>query len=179
MMSVTYIKQGIRSQFVAFLVLFLYLLLAACASVTDLPGSAGEVSFVDHVAGVPPLREFDYCGNYLNANKEAVFEAVKFALIKQKFAIQRADFDKGVVRAEHGVSSYDWNIVTGIYFKETSTGVAVKILVRTAVSTSLYVDERAREGSITAKEWLEKILESMEVFLQEKHNISTSALKCG
>jgi hypothetical protein len=179
MMSVTYIKQGIRSQFVAFLVLFLYLLLAACASVTDLPGSAGEVSFVDHVAGVPPLREFDYCGNYLNANKEAVFEAVKFALIKQKFAIQRADFDKGVVRAEHGVSSYDWNIVTGIYFKEIPTGVAVKIIVRTSVSTSLYVEERAREGSITAREWLEKILASMEAFLQEKHNISTSALKCG
>lgn len=179
MISVTYIKQGIRLQFVAFLVLFLYLLLAACASVTDLPGSAGEVSFVDHVAGVPPLREFDYCGNYLNANKEAVFEAVKFALIKQKFAIQRADFDKGVVRAEHGVSSYDWNIVTGIYFKEIPTGVAVKIIVRTSVSTSLYADARAREGSITAREWLEKILANMETFLQEKHNISTSALKCG
>jgi len=149
------------------------LLLFACTSISDLPRNARDVRFIDHVSGTPSLREFDYCANYFSVDKKTILEAIKFSLIKIKFEIREANILTGVVRGEHGISARDWNIVAGVYFKELPKGVAVKIIVRTAVSTSLYQDENG-----SAKDWTNKIIAGIDVYLQRNLTKSASALKC-
>jgi len=158
------------------IILFLLILpvaLFSCTSISDLPRNASDVHFSDHVSGTPSLREFDYCANYFSVDKETMLEAIKFSLIKIKFKVREANILTGVVRGEHGISARDWNIVAGVYFKELPKGVAVKIIVRTAVSTSLYQDENG-----SAKDWTNKIIAGIDVYLQRNLTKSASALKC-
>lgn len=147
---------------------------SSCASVSDLPDRASDVSFVDHIAGAVSIREYDLCGYYLDADMKTMVEAAQYSLIKNKFKIREASLIKGVIRGEHGLSDRDWNIVAGAYFKELKKGVAVKIIVRTAVSTSLYKEEYG-----TAKQWADKIVSSMETYLQRDLKIRSSAVNCG
>lgn len=150
------------------------MLLYACASVSKLPRQASDVRFVDHVAGAPSIREYDYCANYVDASQETMLEAAKYSLIKNKFDIKESNIVNGVVRGEHGVSARDWNIVAGIYFKKLPKGIAVKIIVRTAVNTSLY-----RGDNGTAKDWTKNIISGIELYLQRDLNRSTTIMKCG
>jgi len=149
-------------------------LLGACASVSDLPRRASEVDFVDHISGTPSIREYDSCVNYIGVDIEAMVEAAKFSLVKNKFNVKISSPENNVVRGEHGVSARDWNIVAGIYFKKTDRGVAVKTIVRTATSTSLYQDKRG-----SAKEWVDKIAVSIGTYLQRNLGSSSSVMKCG
>ncbi|NOX43009.1 MAG: hypothetical protein GXP19_04650 [Gammaproteobacteria bacterium] len=150
------------------------MMLYACASVSTLPRRASDVNFVDHVSGVPSVRNYDYCANYIDADKETLFEAAKYSLVTNKFDIKETNAVDDVIRGEHGVSARDWNIVAGIYFKEVSNGVAVKIIVRTAVSTSLYRNENG-----TAKDWSHKIISGIETYLHRNLDKSVTTMQCG
>ncbi len=79
-----------------------------------------------------------------------VFPAAKYALSKNNFAVQTAELKDGAVRGEQGASGANWNIVSGVYFKDEQGGVAVKVIIRTAKNFSLYKsdDDRALPASI-------------------------------
>ncbi len=168
------LKKKHRKTSYVLLAIILPILVFACTSISDLPRRASDIDFVDHVSGTPSNRKYDYCANYIAVDKETMLEAVKYSLVKLKFDIKESNILTGVVRGEHGISPRDWNIVAGVYFKKLTKGVAVKIIVRTAVSTSLYQDENG-----TAKDWANKIISGIDVYLQRDLSKSASTMKCG
>lgn len=150
------------------------LLSVSCTSVSTLPESAQQVKFSDHIAGVPSTREYDQCHYYSGVTLAAVLQAAKYSLIKNKFTLKRESLSAGVVTAEHGMTSRDWNIVAGIYFDElTKDKLAVKFMVKTAASTSLY-----QEDLLTAKQWVNKLVAEFNNNVQFDPVAGITIMKC-
>lgn len=155
-------------------VFWLVAIMASCASVAKLPAKAADVRFVEHIAGVPSAREYDQCVFYQGISTDSVLKAARFAFVKNGFDVRKASVADGMVSAEHGMTARDWNIVAGIYFLETpGKGVAVKFIIRTAVSTSLY-----KEDVVTARDWTNRLLEAFDAQLQRDTG-GVSVAKCG
>ena len=165
-------KKGSLAGSLSFLLLIL--LLQSCASVSKLPESAQQVEFSDHIAGVPSTREYDQCHYYAGVNLTSVLQAAKYSLIKNKFSIRKENLSAGVVTAEHGMTSRDWNIISGIYFSEISKDkVAVKFIVKMAASTSLY-----QQDLLTAKQWTSKLVDEFNNNIQLDPAAGISIMNC-
>lgn len=158
-----------------FLVVLSGLLVLGCASVEKLPTSAAEVAFTDHVSGTPKSREHDQCLFYNGVKADQALEAAKYSFIRNKFSVKKASIAGGVITAEHGMTSRDWNIVAGIYFREVDNkGIAVKTMVKMAVTTSLY-----QADNITAKDWVGRLSHEFTSYLRRGSAVTLTTSTCG
>ena len=73
----------------------------------------------------------------------------------------KADKLNGVVFGEHGITLHDWNVIAGIYFKETQDGIIVAVIAEGSKDTGF-------SGDATGDAWTGKILNAMRDYLSSK-----------
>ncbi|MGI9298026.1 MAG: hypothetical protein ACR2QC_09020 [Gammaproteobacteria bacterium] len=134
--------------------------LSGCATVAMLPASVGAVNF-DAPEGKTGWSEYREVREFAGVSVGDVYDAAKVGLGDAGFALREADKSRGVVVGEHGITLHDWNVIAGVYFKETPGGVFVAVLVEGSKDTGF-------SGDVTGDGWTGKILNAMEDHLQER-----------
>jgi hypothetical protein len=105
------------------------LLAGGCATTQSLPQSTAEAD---------TLLEHDSRGGYWpryrtgavvpHATLEEVYQAAKAALVANHFAITKEDKDHGIVMGQHGATLFYWNVMAGVYLRQESDDVVVRIV---------------------------------------------------
>ena len=133
-------------------------LLNACAAVGMLPRSVDEVDFSksEGKTGWSQYRQVEKFDGY---NAEQIYDAAKAALGEADFALRRADKSRGYVIGEHGITWHDWNVIVGIYFKESDGGMLVAVLVEGSKDIGI-------SGDVTGGGWTGEILNNMRDYLR-------------
>ena len=133
-------------------------MLSACATVGMLPRSVNEVDFSkpEGKTGWSQYRQVEKFDGY---NAEQIYDAAKAGLGEADFALRRADKSLGYVIGEHGMTLHDWNVIAGVYFKETDGGVLVAVLVEGSKDIGF-------SGDATGGGWTGEILNAMRDYLR-------------
>ena len=141
--------------------LFAVFVLAGCATVAMMPGSVGEVNFAA-AEGKTGWSQYREVREFSGVSVGDVYDAAKVGLGDAGFALRSADKSKGVVIGEHGITWHDWNVIAGVYFKETPGGVSVAVIAEGSKDTGF-------SGDVTGDAWTGKILNAMEDYLAEEN----------
>lgn len=139
----------------------LLLFSCGCASVHSLPKSANQVNFDARQEGKTGWSRYEEFATFESVDLKTVYEAAKAGLADAGFTLQKADYDNRVVMGEHGMTLYDWNVVAGIYMKEVSNGVEVKVHVEGSKDIGFM-------GDVTGDSWTGKILKGMRDYISER-----------
>jgi uncharacterized protein YceK len=132
--------------------------LSGCASVSSLPDSANEVNFDAVKEGKTGWSEYQETTTFPGVTLKTAFDAAKAGLADAGFALRSADFANGVVKGAHGMTAHDWNIVAGVYLKETAEGVAVMCKVEGSKDIGF-------SGDATSGGWTGEILKGMRKYI--------------
>jgi len=142
------------------LVLLMCSLLNGCASLNSLPKSAKDIDFSSRKEGKTGWSRYEEYATFESVDLKTVYEAAKVGLADAKFTLKKADYDKGVVMGEHGITLYDWNVIAGIYMNEVPNGVEVKVHVEGSKDIGFM-------GDVTGGNWTGEILKGMRTYISE------------
>lgn len=145
----------------AILFTILVAVLSGCATVAMLPPSIDKVNF-DAPEGKTGWSEYREVREFADVTIGDVYDAAKVGLGDAGFTLRKANKSHGIVIGEHGVTWNDWNVIAGVYFKETADGVAVAVLVEGSKDIGF-------GGDVTGDAWTGKILNAMENYLTKNH----------
>lgn len=136
-------------------------LLKACATVSMMPKSAEEIDFYG-VEGKTGWSQYKHTESFIGYNKEQVYAAAKVGLGNAGFSLRIADFSKGLVIGEHGITLHDWNVIAGVYFIEDGGNVKVAIIAEGSKDIGF-------SGDVTSDGWTGKILKGMREYLNDTY----------
>lgn len=129
-----------------------------CATIKMLPPDAAMVDF-DGVEGKTGWSQYQQAETFRGYNTDQIYDAAKVGLGNAGFSLRTADKSKGVVIGEHGITAHDWNIITGVYFKQVDeSSVRVKIITEGSKDVGV-------SGDVTSDGWAGKILKGMREYL--------------
>lgn len=134
--------------------------LTGCASVSMLPQSANEVTFRDGVEGKTGWSAYREIATFKNTTYHEAYEAAKAGLAHARFALRKADMQKGVVFGEHGVTLHDWNVIAGVYLKQREQDVDAVVMVEGSKDIGF-------SGDVTSNAWTGRILQGMRDYLKK------------
>lgn len=140
-------------------------LTGGCASINSLPQSAAEVDFDASQEGRTGWSRYEETMLFRGADARTVYLAAKAGLADAGFTIKRANFEQGMAIGEHGMTSYDWNIVAGVYIRESAEGTDAKVLVEGSKDVGFW-------GDMTASSWAQDILKGMRQYILTESQIS-------
>lgn len=146
------------------------IILTGCASINSLPQSAEEVTFELSDEGRTGWSEYQDTMYIKNADKQTAYLAAKAGLADAGFTIKKSSFDNLVVIGEHGMTAYDWNIVAGVYIKETQNGCWVKTIVEGSKDVGFW-------GDMTASSWNQDIFKGIREYIALESNITDTNKK--
>ena len=135
--------------------------LQACATVSMLPQDVSEVDF-NAPEGKTGWSQYQHVENFRGYNAEQIYEAAKVGLGNAGFSLRTADKSKGLVIGEHGMTMHDWNIIAGVYFKQTNENTMVKVVAEGAKDIGF-------SGDVTSDGWTGKILKGMREYLNDTY----------
>jgi len=138
-----------------------FLALAGCASVGMLPQDSSRVDF-DGAEGKTGWSKYEQVENFRGYNGSQIYEAAKVGLGCAGFSLRKADKSKGFIIGEHGMTAHDWNVVAGVYFKESNSTTNVKIIIEGSKDVGF-------SGDVTSDGWAGKILKEMRGYLNDTH----------
>ena len=150
--------------FVFILPLFL-LLVSGCASINSLPQSASAVDFDQGKEGRTGWSKYEEVFFFRGIDRRTAYFAAKAGLADAGFTIKRADYESGCALGEHGMTAYDWNIVAGVYIKETGEGCLAKVLVQGSKDTGFW-------GDMTGSSWPQDIFKGMRKYIFTESQIN-------
>lgn len=153
-------KNGVLSMKIICLALSA-LMLSGCATVNMLPKDVAQVNF-DSAEGKTGWSQYQQVETFKNYNTDQIYEAAKVGLGNAGFSIRLADKSKGLVIGEHGITAEDWNIITGVYFKQAGNDVSVKIITEGSKDIGF-------SGDVTSDGWGGKILKGMREYLNDTY----------
>lgn len=153
-------RYGILSS--AILALFF---LSGCVSISSLPQSADAVEFDQSAEGRTGWSKYEEVARFNRMDLRTVYLAAKSGLAEAGFSIKRADYESRMVIGEHGMTKYDWNVVAGVYLRESSGGVDVKVLVEGSKDVGFW-------GDMTDKSWPQEILRGMREYILIESSIN-------
>lgn len=157
----------------AIIVLFLLATFSGCASISELPQSPSEVNFDSLDAGKSGAFTYEDSMVFTNIDKRTTFLAAKEGLMTAGFILKKADFDKGILFGYHDITAHDWNVVAGIYLKESGSDISVKIITKTSKDFSLI----GNLGDTTSGSWPQRILSGMQDYIMRESSITNPAKK--
>lgn len=133
-----------------------------CATISMLPPDASVVDF-DSAEGKTGWSQYQQVETFHGYNNDQIYEAAKVGLGTAGFSLRSADKSKGVVIGEHGITAHDWNIITGVYFKQLdSNSVKVKIITEGSKDVGF-------SGDVTSDGWAGKVLKGMREYLNDTY----------
>ncbi|MFA5905130.1 MAG: hypothetical protein WC836_14450 [Desulfobacula sp.] len=141
---------------------FIYLALVViflqgCATVGMVPKDVSEVDF-EAPEGKTGWSQYQQVENFRDYSTDQIYEAAKVGLGNAGFSLRTADKSKGVVIGEHGITLHDWNVIAGVYFKQTNENTKVKVVVEGSKDIGF-------SGDVTSDGWTGKILKGMREYL--------------
>ena len=92
--------------------------------------------------------------------KDRIYAAAKAGLGAAGFALREADMSAGRVVGEHGITLHDWNIIAGVYFRESGMNTDVAIVIEGSKDTGF-------SGDVTGDGWSGKIIKEMYNYLAQ------------
>ena len=137
------------------------LLLQSCASVSMLPSDVSEVDF-DGEEGKTGWSQYQHVEIFHGYTSSQVYEAAKVGLGNAGFSLRKANKTKGYVIGEHGMTMHDWNIIAGVYFKESKKNTKVKVIVEGSKDIGF-------SGDVTSDGWSGKILKGLRDYLNDTY----------
>lgn len=99
---------------------------------------------------------------FRNYTSRQVYDAAKVGLGNAGFSLREADRSKGYVFGEHGMTTHDWNIIAGVYFKESGKDTNVAVIVEGSKDIGF-------SGDVTSDGWTGKILKGMREYLNDTY----------
>ena len=123
-----------------------------------LPEDASQVSFDSGAEGKTGWSKYEQTELFRGEDIADVYEAAKAGLGKSGFALRSASLEQGYAKGMHGMTMNDWNIAAGVYFKETSKGVKVKVIAEGSKDIGF-------SGDATSGGWTGEILSNMREYL--------------
>lgn len=149
------IYQGDTMRF--FCIALMVFFLQGCATVGMLPKDVSEVDF-DAKEGKTGWSQYQHIESFRGYNTDQVYEAAKVGLGNAGFSLRTADKSKGLVTGEHGMTAHDWNIIAGVYFKQSNQDIKVKVIAEGSKDIGF-------SGDVTSDGWTGKILKGMREHL--------------
>lgn len=140
-------------------------LLPGCASINSLPQSAREVDFNRTEEGKTGWAEWQDTMRVNGVDRRTAYQAAKSGLADAGFTLKKASFDEGFAIGEHGMTSYDWNVVAGIYIREDKSGYLFKVIVEGSKDVGFW-------GDMTQTSWVEKIFKGIREYILTESMIS-------
>ena len=145
---------------------FLFLVLVAffvqgCATVGMVPKDASEVDF-EASEGKTGWSQYQHIENFHGYNIDQIYEAAKIGLGDAGFSLRTANKSKGTVIGEHGITLHDWNVIAGVYFKQSNENTIVKVIVEGSKDIGF-------SGDVTSDGWTGKILKGMREHLNSTY----------
>jgi hypothetical protein len=135
------------------------LALSGCASVKMLPSDAAAADFGPTAEGKRGWSSYRETAHFPGVSRAQTYEAAKAGLASADFALVRAEPARGVVQGQRGMTAHDWNIVAGVYFRESGDGFAVVVLAEGSKDLGF-------SGDATGGAWTGRILQGMRAHLQ-------------
>ncbi len=135
--------------------------LSGCATVGMLPPDAAHVDF-DGAEGKTGWSQYQHMETFRGYSVDQVYDAAKVGLGNAGFSLRTADKSKGTVIGEHGMTAHDWNVIAGVYFKQQSDGIVVKIIAEGSKDIGF-------SGDVTSGGWTGMILKGMREYLNETY----------
>ena len=133
-----------------------------CATMSMLPVDASAVDF-EGIEGKTGWSQYQQVETFSGYNTDQIYQAAKVGLGSAGFSLRAADKSKGTVIGEHGMTAHDWNIITGVYFKEVDTNkVKVKIITEGSKDVGF-------SGDVTSDGWAGKVLKGMREYLNDTY----------
>jgi len=132
--------------------------MSGCASVRSLPQSADEAGFDSGVEGKTGWSEYQEVATFPGVTVKTAFDAAKAGLGDAGFALRSANLEKRTVIGAHGMTAHDWNIVAGVYLRESPEGVQAKVKVEGSKDIGF-------SGDATSGGWTGEILKGMRKYI--------------
>jgi len=142
-------------------VVALLLTFPGCASVSMLPKDVSEVNF-EAPEGKTGWSQYEHVETFHGYNAEQVYEAAKVGLGNAGFSLRVADISRGMVIGEHGMTAHDWNVISGVYFRERDQDTQVKVIVEGSKDIGF-------SGDVTSDGWTGKILKGLRDYLNDTY----------
>ena len=139
--------------------------LSGCVSINSLPQSASEANFDRSVEGKTGWAEWQDTMHVKDIDRRTAYDAAKAGLSHAGFTIKRQSFEDGFALGQHGMTPYDWNVVAGVYIKETSEGHLIKVDVKASKDIGF-------QGDMTFKSWTEEILKGVRRYIFDESFIN-------
>ncbi|MEX0899803.1 MAG: hypothetical protein WD081_03835 [Gammaproteobacteria bacterium] len=133
------------------------LFLCGCATVGMLPDTAESIDFTAP-EGKTGWSQYHQIEMFKGYSESEVFNAAKVALGQVGFSLRSADFGKGRVVGEHGMTAHDWNVIAGVYFKGAPDGTEVAVIIEGSKDIGF-------SGDVTSDGWSGKILGEIRDYL--------------
>jgi len=97
--------------------------------VEDLPVAAADIDF-DGSQGHTGWARYERTSLLRNVRLVDALRVGERALVAHDFALRKSDVAGAVVVGEHGETSWDRNVIAGIYFRQVGADVLVRIHVQ-------------------------------------------------
>ena len=153
--------------------LLFLLVISGCASISELPQSISEVNFDSLDAGKTGAFTYEDNMVFANIDKRTAFLAAKEGFTRSGFILKKGDFDQGILFGYHDITDHDWNVVAGVYLKESGSDISVKVIAKTSKDFSLI----GNLGDTTSGSWPQKILSGMQDYIMRESSITNPAKK--
>jgi len=126
-----------------------------------LPKDVSEVNF-EAPEGKTGWSQYEHVETFHGYNAEQVYEAAKVGLGNAGFSLRVADISRGMVIGEHGMTAHDWNVISGVYFRERDQDTQVKVIVEGSKDIGF-------SGDVTSDGWTGKILKGLRDYLNDTY----------
>ncbi|RJO64196.1 MAG: hypothetical protein C4540_04770 [Candidatus Omnitrophota bacterium] len=143
------------------LIYIFLLLLSGCATLSSLPQTIDGVDFNSLKTGRTAMWTYEDETVFNNMDKEMIFLAAKHGLSASGFVIRKASFEDGVLLGYHDTTAHDWNVVAGVYIKQSGEKTAVKVIAKTSKDFSLV----GNIGDTTSASWPQLIISAMQDYI--------------
>jgi hypothetical protein len=140
-------------------------LLASCASVSDLPQSAGQAFQSTGEIGRTGWSRYQDVMFVRGIDRQTAFLAAREGLASASFTIQRGSEAEGTVIGARGMTAYDWNVVAGVYFQERGDGFEFSVVAQGSRDIGFW-------GDHTASSWPQDIFRGLRNYVATEASIA-------
>jgi hypothetical protein len=144
-------------------ILLITAICAGCATTSMLPQKSSGVVFEGGEEGHVGWAKFREEAVFNGVKKRDGLLAAKAGLANADFVLKRVDNTEGIVFGEHGMTWLDWNIIAGVYVKESNNDLLVLVIVEGSKDLGFAGDD-------TQEAWTGKIIKGMRDYLGKRQN---------
>lgn len=125
------------------------LMLTACVTQGSLPDTVGEIDF-KAPSGKVGWAKYERTEFYPSLSTARYRALAIDALRQTRFLVFLDNPSSGCIKAEHGATRFDWNIMAGVYYRQESGGVRVRYIIEASKDIGFFGDK-------TDRDWISEI----------------------